>query len=306
MKNLKLLFTSFVFVFSISARAADCIGARAGDNCPTGVPEVPKSNSNVIPQSQAAQKENMLGTLMGIAGVATGVATIAKGQSCCHGDCNSTCYLIPLGVAAVGAGNFLQGTHSSAGAGAKNTEFQVTDPTKKITTDQWLRQQPTYPDYVKATNDLNKMGYKLNKDGSITLPNGKSVSLEQSQNPAALASALGQEVDPTTFKSGLKKLMDGAKDKAKVSMENYDGFDFGGEGSGGGSVAAYTPPVQVIGGNYKPARVPADTTGMKKKAGDSFVGVSGDNIFGMMNRRYELKSSQDTFILSNTASGVTK
>ena len=173
-----------------------------------------------------------------------------------------------------------------------------------MTADQFSKGVPTHAEYIRALAKLEGSGVKI-KDGKMTLPNGKSLSMSDAQDPSKLGAALGQDVDANAFGSGLNALMSKAKEKAAAAMKDYNGVDLNsldGPSTGGGGGSSAMNMDMSAGANLKPAsfdaRSPADVTGMKKKLGDSYIGVANDSIFGMMNRRYELKGNQNSFILA--------
>jgi len=301
-----LIIGIFIITNSLRAEARQCRqGDRPDSGCTVTVPTTANNGVGVQTDAQDAQGSNAGGSAFGQMGVAIGAATVARGMACCSGHCTSGCPLIPPGLAAIAAGMMLQGTHGAAGAGARNTEMTATEGNGgTMTADQFNKSLPTHAEYIRAMAKLEGSGVKI-KDGKMTLPNGKSLSMSDAQDPSKLGAALGQDVDANAFGSGLNALMSKAKEKAAAAMKDYNGVDLnsldGPSTSGGGGSSAMNMDMSA-GANMKAAhfdaRSPADVAGMKKKLGDSYIGVANDSIFGMMNRRYELKGNQNAFILA--------
>jgi hypothetical protein len=93
--------------------------------------------------------------------------------------------------------------------------------------------------------------------------------------------------------------------KKDLSIANADS-GFGGAGFGDDAAAKAAAAAAAAGnGNLdkdaaadaaKKARAIASAEGLSKDFNGELIGVSGDDIFKMMNRRYRLKTDQDSFL----------
>lgn len=153
-----------------------------------------------------------------------------------------------------------------------------------------------------------KAPFKINSDGSVTLANGKTYTAENFANEQAMlkaglspsdAKALANEFygkEGVLAKTGLNP----KTDLSTLSMKGFGSFD---SGSGGSAT------VKIGGGdendklglgtknlNGKTARVPAGQEGLVRDFNGDAIGIAGDDIFKMVNKRYILKSAQDSFI----------
>lgn len=311
MKNKLCYFVVLSFLFSnVQVQAGQCETAgSAKDGCvtPTGIPPVATGNG-VADSASEAEKQNSKGSSFGMMGVTAGGVAVAT--SGCPG---ATCRVpqFALGIAAIAAGMLLQKTHNKAGAGAGNTRLQVTDPyATPYTADSWGSEQPGYEEMKKTVEGLKARGVKVDMgDGRIGLPNGKTISAVDAQNAEKLGGAVGKSIDQAALNSGLSGLMDAAKNKAELLAKEKGGGEpnkvpVEDEILGGGSSNSIAGPgydgaakANANQASSSGSRAPASVAGMKKQYGDSFIGVAGDDIFGMMNRRYELKGNQNTFLL---------
>lgn len=147
--------------------------------------------------------------------------------------------------------------------------------------------------------------YKVNPDGTITLKDGKilkasdfadeksMIAAGMSPQDAALAATAAFGKDGLLAKLN-KNLADDLK-KSKV--------DFGAFGAGdgaaitvktGGGAEAGALGSKDVEGSRK--RMLASDEGLVKDFNGDAIGISNDDIFRMMNKRYILKSAQDTFL----------
>lgn len=145
----------------------------------------------------------------------------------------------------------------------------------------------------------NGMGLDL-KNGKVTMPNGKSFdsSLLASGNSGAIADAMGLPKD------AVEKAMDLANKATKDQLSKFKNYDLkmaggGGGGSGIGGAASERNPaglgldLSALFG--KKAVAAAKVSGLSKNVGGNPVGVAQDDIFQMVQRRYQEKSKDDFF-----------
>ena len=90
--------------------------------------------------------------------------------------------------------------------------------------------------------------------------------------------------------------------KDALAKENSKDAAFGENGAGGGGASGKGTGVNANGNANGgkdlegSKRDPASAEGLAKDFNGDMIGVAGDDIFKMMNRRYKLKASQDNFI----------
>jgi len=163
--------------------------------------------------------------------------------------------------------------------------------------------------------------YKTNPDGSVTTKDGKTFKASDFNNKEALmAAGLSEEQAAAAMssmgKAGLGSPSSGVE-QAKADLKDAHGkkIDFGGgsisgsssEGSGAagaGMEASGALSSKSIGGSASGAGNGHNGLGKRNPAGEGLtrdfngesIGAAGDDIFSMMNRRYKMKTAQDTFI----------
>ena len=155
----------------------------------------------------------------------------------------------------------------------------------------------TDPDSIEKAKKLaESKGIKVDPNsGLVTLKDGKTID---PNDPASVSAALGGEGTTDLMKkvSGIEKDALAKVDQIKKS-DIADAFGISG-GAGDGTILAeggYGMGDDSSLGVKNRTRKPAQVTGLTKNFNGDPIGVSGDDIFGMMKRRYILKSNQKTF-----------
>lgn len=168
-------------------------------------------------------------------------------------------------------------------------------------------------DVVKgASTFASTPPYKTNPDGSVTTKDGKTFKPSDFSSKEALMAA-GLSADQASAamasmgKAGLGSLSSGVE-KAKADLNSHaKKIDFGGgaiagsssEGAAAGMEASGALSSKSIGGSGSRdglgKRTPAGE-GLTRDFNGESIGAAGDDIFSMMNRRYKMKTAQDTFI----------
>lgn len=145
--------------------------------------------------------------------------------------------------------------------------------------------------------DKNKP-YTINKDGSATTKDGKTYTADNFANEAAMMAAGMSAADAKALAAKIK----GINTSALAKETGKGGGAFGDAGGGSLANGKGTAPngnaslEKNIGGGEKPREL-ASADGLAKEFNGEMIGVAGDNIFKMMNRRYKLKTAQDNFIV---------
>ncbi|MBY0554254.1 hypothetical protein K2P97_06975 [bacterium] len=147
--------------------------------------------------------------------------------------------------------------------------------------------------------------FKVNPDGTIS-KNGKKFGPDSFKSEKDMIAAGIPAADAKSFMADLNKFKSGADSlnaKAALSKENETlsgSFgDMGGSGNvakandNGANGAANGGGKTIDGASRDPA---SSAEGLVKDFNGELIGVAGDDIFKMMNRRYKLKTAQDSFI----------
>jgi len=146
--------------------------------------------------------------------------------------------------------------------------------------------------------------FKVNPDGSITTKNGKTFTADNFKDAASMAAAGMSPSDINLASNMMKGMGSGSLDPKKdlAGMTNTSGF---GSPFGDDAAAKAAAANAVNGGNGALGKDDADAAkkrsiasaeGLSKDFNGELIGVSGDDIFKMMNRRYKLKTAQDSFL----------
>lgn len=142
--------------------------------------------------------------------------------------------------------------------------------------------------------------YKVNPDGSITTSDGKTYkasdfasedAMKAAGIPASVASAVAKMLKSNALASAAKDLEQ--LNSHKLSLAS--GLSTTSSGSSNDANNSAIDALKLGSKDDNKTRTPANAGLVKNFNGES-IGVSGDDIFIMMNRRYKLKISQDTFI----------
>lgn len=155
---------------------------------------------------------------------------------------------------------------------------------------------------------LNKNGYKVDINaGTITTPDGKSISMSDASNPAKAEAKLG--LPSGTYSKGMEIVNEMYKKNGFGSPNMADTFS-GGAGVSGTTADGSTEGYDGSGGAGKGngdqttdlnKRAPASSlvAGLTTKYQGENIGVAADDIFSMVTRRYTLKNQQDSFITAD-------
>ncbi|MFZ3231811.1 MAG: hypothetical protein WA160_16515 [Pseudobdellovibrio sp.] len=151
--------------------------------------------------------------------------------------------------------------------------------------------------------------FKVNKDGSITTKDGKTYTAadfadEKSMMAAGLSAADAHNLANSLYGKDGVYAKAGLDPKGDLAAANK--FDFGKFGLGdGGSMTIKTGADGVDKGavgskdldGFGSGRKPSSSNaGLIKNFNGENIGIANDDIFKMMNKRYNLKTAQDSFI----------
>ncbi len=154
---------------------------------------------------------------------------------------------------------------------------------------------------VKGVNAFAGDKLKIAADGTVTFPNGKKTTLSDlmtqegmvkaglsAQDAAALIKQFG-------INSGTIAGLDAKKELKDANTEKPSSLDFGDSGG----TSSIQNSANKLNGNAnadKNAKRAPTSEGLTRSFNGESIGAAGDDIFSMMNRRYKLKTAQDTFI----------
>lgn len=142
--------------------------------------------------------------------------------------------------------------------------------------------------------------FKVDKDGNIITKDGKKYSAADLSNEKSLVAAGLSAAEAKSLLAHINKAGSVFDAKAALAKENTKDSNGGAFGDAGGSLlkgnAQAANGAAGGGKNIGGGRDPASAEGLAKDFNGDMIGVAGDDIFKMMNRRYKLKSSQDNFI----------
>lgn len=237
--------------------------------------------------AMAAQKYGECSTINKMAcvmaGIFAGMGALSLAQSKEHGN--------------VAAGAGLTGNQSD-GLGRDPygyTKPDINDPTNPVATDPNVRALGKNMAKIKGMFDP--------KTGSIRTPDGKSYKASDFASKSAMAAAgipNGAALGAIAAYGEIQKKAAAKVEKLKIgAATEATGFDEGG-GSGSGSVASSGDEGAGMGvaaatPRYGLDRDPSSLAGMQKNYNGEPIGVAADSIFLMMNRRYKVKESQESF-----------
>jgi hypothetical protein len=235
-----------------------------------------------------------------LAGVAAGVMGSYAWRTCSNKWEGWACPLWIAGTvaAAVVAINMLKAkdkADSSVGSvsGANFVAPTDVDPRESV------RRNPKLAKLDTALSKLEKEGYKFDlKNNKATLPGGQSVSGDMVSSPQAMASAGFSPSQIADFQKGMNQVQNEAA-KLAASMDRTESFAGGGgaaRGAGSGlNLAIPTIPALPMPSEGAVAEPVAkvEVAGLTRNLEGEPIGVSRDNLFGMIHRRYQLKLSQN-------------
>lgn len=202
------------------------------------------------------------------------------------------------------ATNFNCQVSGGTSCNAKVPDDWYNDPSKLLDPNSPYARDPNVKDLGKNLQALKQKGITVDPQLKKVVANGKVVENLNDAIAAAQAAAGGKlsQGDIDKFKADFDKLTKEAIDKmAKGNPNASDSFDEGGgpldiPGLGSGKS---DPKANLVGSKMAGlgiGRDPAGVKGMTKMFNGEPIGVAGDSIFEMMNRRYLLLDKQDTLL----------
>lgn len=152
-----------------------------------------------------------------------------------------------------------------------------------------VRLEKTLPEIKKNIKDLENKGYKVNPDGSVTSPNGSTLS---SMTPSGMKKA---GMTPDQIDAAVD-IMEQAKKKRESLLSQLNEYDeeYSGGGGSGGKNGYDGQSADNASSRFGNNRMPSNSNepsiaGLSVKHGGDQIGVAGDNLFKMVHRKYEEK-----------------
>jgi len=270
-----------------------------------------QSVSNSADQTSAANKTAATQAYMFAAGYFVMAGVYAS--QCPHpaSACVQSAVDAAFGVLSIEQGNANNAAAGQAATTSGESSIGTSDPTNPSGTVSYTTGTGTttsaddaattaFQAATSAQQALAAAGTTTSATGA-TAADGTSVGTGSVGSPAAMA---GAGLPQSVIDSAMTTTAAIAKDvDAKLAASGLmDGG--GGGGGGGGSMAPAEDPGKIVIVKGKPPvaakkRDPAQMAGLQKNYNGEPIGVSQDDIFLMMNRRYLLKDSQDSFLHEN-------
>lgn len=286
-------------------------GAFSADKTVTGVAE--NSGASVKDSSGKASSSNKQGQVMSLLMGGMLAAQSASHFSTCAGcsgshPCPWECVkgAIAAGMAAM---SMMQAKEHGSVAGASGLTSGLTDGgTNPYDTGSY---DPTTIDTknpdIQAANDafkkIQSTGAINTTTGKITTPDGKTYNVKDFASEKAMAAAgipSGAIKGAMSNAAALEKKASEKAEKIVASANASSEDSFGGGGGGSTTIVGVDDEAGGMGagrgkGLGLSKRDPAQLAGMQKNYNGEPIGVAADSIFLMMNRRYQVKQSQDSF-----------
>lgn len=148
--------------------------------------------------------------------------------------------------------------------------------------------------------EMNKKGFKVNPDGTVTKPDGSKVSGSAFSSPSSMAAAGMSAEEISDFQNALSKAQQSA-DKARAVAIETEGGGGGGSAMGGSRKTASSGGgagfdlSKLFGDKNKNDGKNKVGAGLTKQLGTDTIGVASDNMFEMVSRQYRKQESQQEF-----------
>jgi hypothetical protein len=311
-KQMKFL-SAFAAAFVLGASSPALATGTASENR-TPTYQLPQGTAGGGAADSAKQSQGKQGATQGMA-VAMGVmqigmggAMVAQGNALNASKCACGTPLIISGVMMIGMGmmSLAQGASlgktgagagdaanaMSSGMGAWDGGSFATDPNSSAGMGGLTAEQAAALNKAKA--DLAAQGVTI-ADGKINAK-GKSYPLASFGSVDGMKAMGFSDAEIANAMSKNKDIAGKVAGKSQVAALSADG------GGGGGRAAASLPPdpgpdySALFGEKKAKDKKEVSVAGMTKKYGGDVIGVSGDNIFEMVTRRYKSQDAKNSFI----------
>lgn len=183
---------------------------------------------------------------------------------------------------------------SAGGGGTGDTSASTTTSVA-----QSLDQVASFGQGKKVVDGLKAYGVTY-KNGTFTMPNGGTISAGDVGSQSAMEAA---GVTPAEFAKNNQRIADLEKKLSAELTKPSSGSGYSDSGGGSGSSSSHSSDSELT-ASRAPAKVkdaPVSVAGMSRNFNGDMVGVAGDNLFVMMNRRYQQKSRDEGFLPADSA-----
>jgi hypothetical protein len=267
---------------------------------PTGV--TAKPTDTVQDAARKSSANNGSGKMMG--GIAMGVTGTGVALNC-FGPPYANCGWWVAGLAA--------STYVTMSMGTAKEQSQKTLDAVTVGDGSGAGRDviPSYtdtPQFQQAQDLLNKvgkLGYKVDlKTGNVKAPNGKTYNANLLGNSGAMQAA-GMSSSEIGAANAFGKNLKAAIDKQlKAAGADAGGDMFGDAGGGGGSATKGAEGgalpdgylAGIPGKDSQGDRGPAQVAGLQKNLDGTPIGISQDNLFSMIGKRYQWCSNKGCFL----------
>lgn len=296
--------------------AATTGGTTSGSSAQTSY-VMPSGGGNASSSGSNTSGKQAMGAIMNIAagGMYAGICS-----SCPDGGCWA-CPMIPLAMAAASGLGSASGKSGSAGidmagfdpsaggigAGSDGAIDPLTgQPTASGAGGGIPRGSPAITKGLQdLKNQLTKVGVKISPDGkTMTTPDGRKFDMSNGGGNGSKEDLMAMGMTAAEADAAMAASGKFAKEYASkfAQMKQLDGAGGGGGGrSTASDVAAGSGGAADMYGwdrdaRNRNARNKNKISGLTKKFGDDTIGVSGDNIFEMVTRRYKARDEKNDFL----------
>ena len=243
--------------------------------------------NNIQNQGQQASQGQSDGSAAAMAAAAFSAMMAAMKSAQCPKPDPGACAEAPLwalgSMASKNAGDAMAGASNQSDQTVANVSQSAAPTGRPVSA-------PTIP-----TSELASIGVNANeKAGTVTFPDGRVVKASDVGNASAL-SASGMSA------SEIKHLQDivkrALKEGAKQAGKGLDTAATGYGDSNGGAGSKNSKDAAANGGLGGINRDPAQVAGLTKDYNGDPIGVANENLFTLINRRYDFKAHQDNIFL---------
>lgn len=274
-------------------------------------PSIKDGADKAAGQNRKAEAQQYLSGALMFTMAAKQMSPCSKGSA---GSCALVAIYTGMGVMSMAQGKEHGSVASAAGLTSWNSDGFGSDPYglggggSLLDGDNALTKDPQIVGMKQNIDTLTKGGFYDPKTQKVKLPSGESYDAKSFASEKAMLDA----GFPSDIVSGAIGMYDVASKRALAKVEKMkigaltasSGFEEGGGGGGSGAWDTSGGPEEYAysgggagsglgsAGDRDPA---AAVAGMQKNYNGDPIGVAADSIFLMMNRRYKVKDSQESF-----------
>lgn len=266
-----------------------------------------KDTGNI--QKQAEKASNTQNATMIISTIATGIMGMKAASTCSAcASSGSQCTQCPMWILGTALGAMTAMNMSKAKSQSDGSRYDVSLESPEISPPEFTENEnPLDSEELQKTqarlNTIAKNGGpKMDlASGKLTMPNGTQVDLNNA-SPSDLAAAGFGPGEQAEISKMLNDAFKQAEEQAGLGVDKIEG-DVLSEGEGGAASLAGIEYIDEFlsgksaGNSKKINRDPAQIAGLTKNFNGDPIGVASENLFTLINRRYDVKAKTDTFIL---------